>query len=236
MTTYTWGLWKQNIGINQIEKPGYVLCYAAKWHGKDKVLFRSIHHHSREKMLLGIYDLLSQADTVIHYNGTSFDIPTLNQEFALMKWPRPAPFAQIDLLKVVRAQFRLPSNKLAFVAQFFGIGKKPPSTTFELWLACMRGEAKAWKKMKAYNINDVSLTEGVYNYLLPWVPSHPNHGLFHDYPACTNCGGKNLQRRGLARTKTMEYQRYQCIDCGTWVRDRLAQKRDRSHLKTSVAI
>ena len=231
---YTWGLWKQNIAINQIEEPGYVLCWAAKWHQKSRVHFRSLKSHSKEKMLKGIYNLLEEADSVIHYNGQRFDIPTLNQEFALLEWPRPAPFAQIDLLQIARRQFRLPSNKLAFVAQYLGVGEKPPATTFELWLACMRGEAKAWKRMKAYNINDVVLTERAYDRLLPWISSHPNHGLFVGFPACTNCGGTNLQRRGTARTKSMEYQRYQCRDCGSWVRDRLAERRGRKHIMAGV--
>jgi len=28
---YTWGLFNQNIGVNQIVKPGYMLCWAAKF-------------------------------------------------------------------------------------------------------------------------------------------------------------------------------------------------------------
>jgi len=235
LISYHWGLWDQNISINQIKEPGYVLCWAAKWHGKPKVHFKSIKHHGKEKMLKGVFDLLEQADSVIHYNGTRFDIPTLNGEFVTMKWPRPAPFAQIDLLQVARKQFRLPSNKLAYVAQHLGVGNKTPGTNFDLWKDCMNGKPKAWALMKKYNIQDVSLTESVYDRLLPWITTHPNHGLHVGSPACTNCGSTHLQRRGTARTKTMEYQRFQCRDCGSWVRDRRAEKRDRKHIMAGVA-
>ena len=39
---YAWGLWDQNIYIDQIEEPGYTLCWAAKWHGKNKVMFKGL--------------------------------------------------------------------------------------------------------------------------------------------------------------------------------------------------
>jgi len=39
---YTWGLFNQNIALNQIEEPGYTLCWAAKWFGKKKMLFSSV--------------------------------------------------------------------------------------------------------------------------------------------------------------------------------------------------
>jgi len=234
--SYHWGLWDQNIAINQIREPGGVLCWAAKWHGKDRMFFRSLKHHGHEKMLAGIYDLLESADSVIHYNGMKFDIPILNTEFAHAKMPPPAPFSQIDLLRVVRQQFRLPSNKLDYVAQFLGLGEKISHEGFSLWKDCMAGKASAWKIMKAYNIRDAVLTEGVYDYLLPWIRFHPNYGLLanDDGPVCTNCGSGELQRRGVARTKTMEYQRFQCNGCGTWSRARLAEKRDRKHVLTGV--
>jgi hypothetical protein len=41
-TVYTWGLYDQNIAINQIISTGYVLCYAAKWYGRRWNQFDSI--------------------------------------------------------------------------------------------------------------------------------------------------------------------------------------------------
>ena len=231
---WSWGLFKQNIAINQIDEPGYVLCWAAKWHGKKKVHFKSLHQHGREEMLKGAYDLLEEADAVIHFNGISFDIPTLNSEFIIMGWPRPAPFQQIDLLRVTRHSFRLTSNKLQFVAGHLGVGTKTPDVHFELWRDCMEGKPKALAFMKKYNIQDVNLTEKVYDKLLPWIYNHPNAGHFSSHIICVNCGSERLERRGLQRTKTMEYQRFQCKDCGSWSRERYASKKDRTALLTSA--
>lgn len=220
---YVWGLWDQNVALNQIEEPGYTLCWAAKWYGTKDIIFRSLHKHTAKGMLGEVYALLDEADAVIHYNGTKFDIPTLNQEFLNQGWAPPSPFLQIDLLQTVRRRFRLPSNKLDYVAKYLGLGGKVTHKGMELWRACMAGDPEAWKEMKAYNEHDVKLLGDVYDKLLPWVPNHPNNALFNDTSdmVCPSCGSLHLQKRGFYYTKTMKYQRYQCNTCGTWSRSRL---------------
>ena len=81
----------------------------------------------------GIHGLLNDADAVVHYNGTKFDIPTLNKEFLLHSFNPPSPYKQIDLLRVVRSNFRFPSNKLDYVAQRLNLGKKHEHEGHELW-------------------------------------------------------------------------------------------------------
>ena len=219
---FTWGLFNQNIAINQIDKPGYILCWAAKWLGTKEMIFSSIHNNPRISMLTPIYALLEEADSVIHYNGTKFDLPTLHQEFLRNDFGPPAPTIEIDLLRTVRRKFRLPSNKLAFVAEYLGVGSKMKNSGFELWRGCMAEDPKAWAEMKRYNIQDVLLLEKVYNVLLPWIPNHPNQGLFVDSTAilCPRCGNTSITKRGFAYTKTQVYQRYQCGGCGSWSRAR----------------
>ena len=213
---HVWGLWQQNVGINQLMESSYVLCWAAKWLGEDEIIFDSVHQSKPKKMLKGIYDLLNAADAVIHYNGTKFDIPTLNKEFLLHHYSPPSPYKQIDLLRVARSQFRFPSNKLDYVAQRLGLGKKQEHEGHDLWVKCMNGDKDAWKRMETYNIQDVVLLESLYCRLLPWIKNHPNSNLFADSPVCPTCAGTQLQKRGSAVSSTGTYQRYQCKDCGSW--------------------
>jgi len=213
---HVWGLWQQNVGINQLMESSYVLCWAAKWLGEDEIFFDSVHKSKPKKMLKGIYELLDAADAVIHYNGTKFDIPTLNKEFLLHNYSPPSPYKQIDLLRVARSQFRFPSNKLDYVAQRLGLGKKQEHEGHDLWVKCMNGDKDAWERMEAYNIQDVVLLESVYHRILPWIKTHPNANLFTDKPVCPTCGGESLIRRGLAHSSTATYQRYKCRSCGTW--------------------
>lgn len=215
-TAHVWGLWQQNVSINQLMESSYVLCYAAKWYGEKEVMFDSVHQSRPKTMLKGIHGLLNDADAVVHYNGTKFDIPTLNKEFLLHSFNPPSPYKQIDLLRVVRSNFRFPSNKLDYVAQRLNLGKKHEHEGHELWVKCMNGDKDAWKRMEKYNIQDVVLLENLYSHLLPWIKSHPNHNLFSDGHVCPNCSSSSLQRRGTAISATGTYQRYQCRSCGTW--------------------
>lgn len=224
---YVWGLWDQNVAQDQIEKAGYTLCWAAKWLGDKKAMFASVYRDGRKAMLRGIYDLINEADVVIHYNGTRFDMPTLNQEFVKAGLKPPAPYKQIDLLKTVKKQFRLPMNKLDYVAQHLGLPGKRRHKGMALWTGCMEGDAESWKEMEGYNRQDVEVLQGVYEKLKPWVPNHPNHALYNDSDSggepvhiCPSCGGHHLHRRGTSKTATMIYQRYQCQDCGAWSRER----------------
>jgi len=215
-TAHVWGLWQQNVSINQLMESSYVLCYAAKWLGEEDIYFDSVHQSKPKSMLKGIHGLLDSADAVIHYNGTKFDIPTLNKEFLLNKLLPPSPYKQIDLLRVVRSNFRFPSNKLDYVSQRLSLGSKHAHEGHDLWVKCMNGDKDAWKRMEDYNIQDVVLLEGLYNELLPWIKNHPNQNLFSDISGCPTCGSKNLQKRGTAISTTGSYQRYQCKSCGSW--------------------
>ena len=213
---HVWGIWDQNIGINQLQESSYVMCYAAKWLDDKKMMFDSVKKSGEKKMLEGIHKLLDEADAVIHYNGKRFDIPSLNKEFLLHGMFPPAPFKEIDLLTVAKGRFRFVSNKLDYVAQRLGLGSKTSHEGHELWVKCMNGDKDAWKRMEAYNIQDVVLLERLYDKLLPWIKNHPNQNLFNESVVCPTCGSHHLQKRGTAISTAGVYQRYQCKSCGSW--------------------
>lgn len=220
-TASVWGIWQQNVSINQLLESSRTICYAAKWLGEDEVMFDSVLKSSHKKMLKSAHKLLDDADAIIHYNGAKFDIPTLNKEFLLAGMNPPSPSKQIDLLSVAKRQFRFVSNKLDYVAQQLGLGKKTEHQGHELWLRCMSRDKEAWAIMEEYNKNDVILLERVYEKFKPWCKNHINMSLFNDEVlVCPNCGGTHHQRRGFAYTNSSKYQRRQCVDCGTWFREK----------------
>jgi len=173
-------------------------------------------------MLQKIHTLLSEADVVVHYYGSKFDIPVLNKEFVTHGFLPPAPFKQVDLCKVARQQFKFVSNKLDWIAQSLGLGSKIRHKGFELWIECMNGDPEAWKQMEEYNVQDVVLLEKVYDRLLPWITNHPSFGAYSrtgaDSLVCTNCGSGHFNWRGWAVNKVLRYRRAQCKDCGKWLR------------------
>lgn len=216
---HVWGLWQQNVAINQIIDSGYVLCWAAKWYGEDEVFFDSVSKSRPKSMIARIHKLIDKADAVVHYNGSKFDMPTLNKEFLLHGLNPPAPYKQIDLLLTARSKFKFPSNKLDYIAKSLGLGQKVKHIGHELWIKCMAKDKEAWVMMEEYNKQDVLLLEKVYDKLKGWVRNHPNHGVHEGIVCCPNCASENYQRRGWAYTQSYKYKRYQCTACGTWFRD-----------------
>lgn len=216
-----WGLWKQNVSLNQLRESGYVLCFAAKWLNKKGTMF-----FKGDEIPIAAWDLLSAADAVVTYNGDSFDLPYLNAMILDDNLNPPSPYKSIDLLSVVKKKFRYPSNKLEYVARRLGIGGKVKHEGHELWQKCMDDDELAWKKMEKYNRQDVLLTEKLYKTILPWISNHPNMGLYdpsYDSPVCTNCGSTYLIKKGMQMTQVGAYQRYLCKKCGTHLRGRYTQ-------------
>lgn len=216
---YVWGLFNQNIAINQMVSSTEVLCFGARWYGEKKVTFKSVHHDGKKEMLDALWELVNEADVLVGWNSQSFDSKHIKRELLENGYRPPSPYKELDLMRVVRSQFKFPSNKLDYVSQKLGIGAKVKHSGFDLWVACMGGNSKAWTEMKKYQIQDVNLLIDLYEKLLPWIKNHPHQGLFNGEDiCCTNCGSVDLQRRGVARTTTSTYQRYQCNKCGKWVR------------------
>ena len=48
---YTWGLFDQRTGLEQIISQPRMLCFAAKWIGRKGITFRSEYHHSTQEMV-----------------------------------------------------------------------------------------------------------------------------------------------------------------------------------------
>jgi hypothetical protein len=215
---YSWGMYDQNIAVNQVVETSYVLCWSAKWLDEKKVMFDSVQKRKPIQMLGAMHKLLDEAHVVVHYNGLKFDIPTLNKEFIKAGFAPPAPYKQVDCLKEVKRLFRFEMNKLDFVAQALKIGAKTEHEGFQLWVKCMKGDKSAWARMAKYNRQDVKLLEALYLRLRPWMDKHPNSATFNDTTGCPKCGSEKFQQRGWTVTTMYKYRRYQCNSCGGWFR------------------
>lgn len=219
---HVWGLWDQNVGLNQLLVPTEMLCFAAKWLDEPRMFFgrQRALDGDKEDMLALVHSLLDEADVVMHFNGRRFDVPHLNREFVQRGMVPPSPYHQIDLLSAVRKQFKFPSNKLEYVLKALGLQGKLKHEGHELWIRCMAWDDKAWRKMAAYNKRDVRALEDLYYRIQPWVPNHPNAGLYVDDPEahqrCPGCGSVNLTMQGHRYTSIGKYQRFQCSDCFKW--------------------
>jgi hypothetical protein len=224
-SAHVWGLFKQNIALNQLMETGRVLCFSWKWlrGGDSKVIGFVSELDGTRKMLDKAWELLSEADIIVTYNGKRFDVPTLNKEFIEQGF------------SVAKREFRFASNKMDHLAQRLGIKTKVRHSGHGLWVRCMAGDEKAWKEMTRYNKRDVLILDKLYYRMLPWIKGHPNVTLYRNEgsvgaevgakPQCPTCGSPQIQRRGVVHTKTRSYVRFCCTSCSSWSRSSLALPR-----------
>jgi hypothetical protein len=216
---YVWHLFGDYVGLDKLNTPTRMLCYAAKFLGEKEVYFGDYRDHD---FLSVLYQLLANADAVITYNGESFDMKHINREFLERGFTPPRPLANIDLLKTVKKNFKFPSNKLDYVCGVLLGVRKLDTGGFSLWPAYMEGDWGAMKKMKRYNIRDIRLTERLYKYLKPWIKNHPHVGevdetVFKDEKyECPVCAHKKVNDLGVRRTRCFAIRQCQCAKCGHW--------------------
>jgi len=224
---HVWGIWDQNVAINQIHSDWYVLSWSAKWLGDppSKIMYadqRSAKNiEDDSKIIKEIWNLLDEADVVITQNGTAFDVKKLNARFILNGMKPPSPFKHIDTYKIAKKNFAFTSNKLEYMTdklctKYKKLAHERKFSGFNLWKECLAGNIDAWKDMEKYNKYDVLSLEELYGKLQPWDHS-VNFDVYRESeePKC-NCGDSRLQARGYNFSKTGKFQRYQCRGCGKW--------------------
>lgn len=231
LESYHWGLWDQNIGLNQINVEWTILSFSAKWLGKKEVEYMDTggrgaqHVRDDAKLLQRLWEILDEADFVITQNGKSFDIKKINTRLLLTGIKPYSPIKVIDTKIIAKKHFSFTSNRLEWMSEHITNTKKDKHKKFpgfELWEQCLKDNPDAWYEMKKYNILDTVATEELYLKLRPWIEGHPNMGVYSECEdmICPKCSSKNVQKRGKAYTQSGEYHRFQCTDCGGWARSR----------------
>jgi hypothetical protein len=246
MLNYCWGIWEQNVGLNQIRSDWYVLSWSAKWlhDAPNKVMYMDQRNEKNieddSKLLKGIWKLLDEADVVITQNGRSFDVKKLNARFILNGFQPPSSYKHIDTKLIAKRHFGFTSNKLEYMSEKlckkYKKQKHSKFSGFEMWRECLAGNLKAWKEMEKYNKYDVLALEELYTKLIPWDNS-VNFNLYHDDEEnVCKCGSIQLIKNGFYYTNVGKYQRYRCKDCGSETRGRanLLSKEKKNALHSST--
>ena len=222
-----WGLYDITASLNQIIKRGKMMCWSAKWKDDDNIIFDSEWTSSHRRMVKHIWNLLDECDVCVHYNGQAFDIKSINREFLLLGMSPPSPYKQVDLLRVMKRNFRFISNKLDNVAQELGIGSKIKHFGMDLWNDVEKKDPKARELMQEYNEQDTVLLELLYKKLEGWLGGYINHNEYSEVTVCPTCGSSHIHKRGFKKTNTQVYQQYRCMSCGSWARSNKGIKNKR---------
>lgn len=244
LEAYAWGLFDQNIGLNQIKGEWSILSFTYKRLGAGKrdlqyVDTRGDPTNDRD-ICAALWDVLNENDFLIAQNGKRFDLRKIKARLIMHGFTPPSPVKIIDTMLMARQVAAFTSNKLEWLTTYLSSVQKLKHKDFpgfDLWTACLEDNPKAWASMKKYNIVDVLSMEDVYLRLRPWVTGHPNVAAFYedDKTRCPVCGSEHLRESGYSFTNVSQYQRYQCNDCGSWSKSRytLNSKSKRKAMLTS---
>lgn len=190
----------------------------------------------QEICILGTSTNTYIAEGFAMHNCKKFDIPKMNSRFIIHGLPPCSPYRQVDTLDVSKKVFGFSSNKLDALATYFGYPNKD-ETDFKLWKECLEGNQKSLDYMKKYNIKDVDILEKVYIKLRPWMPHHPNAGLYieSDRPICPVCGSVHLEETSdFVYTYASKFKVLRCTDCGAVARVRTNSYKNKKNLVLST--
>lgn len=222
-----WGLWNNNVGLNQIVEDWHLLSWAAKWLGapENEVMYRDQSSYTDvkndKKLLQKLWILLDEADIVITHNGKKFDQKKINARFVFHEMQPPSSYRHIDTLQIAKRTFGFTSNKLEYITdKLCKKYKKLKHSKFPgqtLWTECIAGNSEAWVEMEKYNIRDVLSLEELYLIFAAWDNSI-NFDVYGDSGTC-KCGSTSFKYSGYHYTNMGKFQKTKCIECGFETRD-----------------
>jgi len=234
MLGYFWGLFKQNISIDMIKEDWFVMTWAGKWFGQEKILSDSCWNYGFDpknkdrcdvEVIKSLWEIIDQADMIVAHNGNRFDIKKVTARAIILGLKPHKPVKLIDTMLIAKGCAAFSSNKLQYLAKVLCGESKMDTGGIDLWIDCLNGCEKAWEKMLAYNIQDVNILENVWVALAPYDKKSPSFITHSDseITRCINpaCGSHNVVENGSThKTTVSEFVGYECNDCGKQMRGR----------------
>jgi hypothetical protein len=215
----TYGLYNQNIPIQNIVEDWSLLSYCAKFNDDETVYYldqRYAQDYTDDRQLVeGIHDLIRQADIIVAHN-IDFDWGKLNAKFIKYELDPLHP-RQICTLKMTRKLMKkgITSKKLEFLAKWLGCTPKESHAKFpggKLWDECLKGNMEAWAECEVYNRGDVTTLTEIF-WKLSRYDQSINFSIYEHKNKCI-CGSDHFVRDGYKVTNSSKKMRFRCGACG----------------------
>jgi hypothetical protein len=218
---YSWNIgYKLNISHDNIINERAIICACYKWEGEDKVHYLVWNKGDDGELIYRLYDVLMEADEIIGHNSDSYDVKWFRTRCLFHGILNMPEFKTIDTLKLSRRNFRFNSNKLDYIGQFLGLGKKLETGGFGLWKDIIaNNNPESLNKMVTYCKQDVLLLEKVYNKLEGYSKPKTHIGLLagNGKCSCPKCASNNYKLSKTRYSATgLEKKQLQCLDCSSY--------------------
>lgn len=204
---------------------GYTICMGWKVLGEKKTnvikisdfpLFEKSCTNDRE-VVKAAKKVLENADGWVGWYSRYYDECFINTRLLAHRQTPLPPMGNchIDAWRIARYRMKLNSNRLDTVSKFLGVEEKTPLSG-PIWIKAQAGHKPSLNYVYKHCVQDVLVTEQVYNLIKPLSTTHFNIRAVDGTSGCTICGSTKLQKRGFRYAKVSKTQRYQCSDCGGW--------------------
>lgn len=169
---YSWSIGRKiSISDENILEERKIICISYKWAHETNVHSLVWKSGDDKELLEKFSKIVESADECIGHNSDQFDSKHIRARCLFHRIAFPVKLNGIDTLKMARQAFKLNSNKLNYIAQFLGLGKKLETGGIQLWKDVILNQDKvALAKMVNYCNMDVILLEKVYNQLQSYCP------------------------------------------------------------------
>lgn len=155
---------------DSIIKERAIICASFSWGGEKKVSSFRWNNGDDKELVKELAKIVNEADILVAQNGDRFDIKWFRTRCIFHNIPLKPKINSIDTLKMAKAGFYFNSNKLDYMGQFLGVGKKI-GTEYSLWKdICLNNCTKSMDKMVKYCEGDIKVLKGVYYKLQPYCP------------------------------------------------------------------
>lgn len=240
---------------DNIVKDWYIICAAWRELGSNVTKAVSIKKLGDDyNVVKTLRDALAGADIIAGHVIDRFDIRNLNSRLIYHKLPPLPPIPTIDTFKMSKKIGGFTSNKLDYLGEYFGLGKKI-HVDGKLWRDVYAGSKTALTKMVQYNKRDVELNVDVYLRLRTYSNRHPHIGAIYGLDAncsCPKCGGTEFDpshqkvRYTASGLPRIQKQCLSCFSYSTFKNDRNEMpnlpvtgdksNRNRQHTKRRISV
>lgn len=209
-----------NINHDAIIVERKIICIAYKWEHEKKVhVLRWDENQDDREMLIEFSKVAEEADEMVAHYGNHFDLPWFRTRILYHKLPPTPIFKTIDTKVLASKYFYFNSNKLDYISNFLGHGRKL-HTDFDLWKKILIDKCeKSLDYMCKYCGIDVVRLESVYHDLARFVPVRTHAGVYAglDKWTCPRTGSKNVvkQKTRVTAHGVVQHQ-MQNLDDGTY--------------------
>jgi DNA polymerase elongation subunit (family B) len=191
-----------NIDYSQIDEHAKIICISYKWQYEDKVHnLKWTKDCDDKQMLIDFTKIMLKADEIVGHNSDRFDEKWIRTRCIFHRIPALPKYKSLDTLKKAKSHFNFPSNRLDYIGDYLGVGRKL-ETEKGLWQKVIKfNNREALQRMVDYCDQDVFLLESIYEVMMPYIYGNTNFSTLKGGEKfnCIECGSEHVV---LVRTNT----------------------------------